>query len=504
MAEQQPSFWQRIRAALAIIRLAGGAKVAPIEPGRENDGINRAWRSLGTDIDRPSIERTDDIADALEAWRKNPLARRIVGIVTAYVIGDGITIESKYAPLQRFIDDFWEHGRNRITTRERAWCDELTRSGELFLVLFTNPISGMSHIRAIPAARIDDIRWQPGDYELELEYHEVGDILNPEGTWWKSFDHPHAADPTVPIMIHFAVNRPVGALRGEGDLNPILPWLKRYSRWLEDRVRLNAGMRSFLWIVYAPKRILADLRTQYRQPPEPGSVVIAEDGAERWEAVTPNLGAGDAQHDGRALRWQIAAGGPGIALTDLGEATNSNQASATVMVNNRRGFLKSRQADFSWMLVDLTLHAYERSRGVRNGNRRTVTHRDFIVAAPEISGEDSMTLAAAARDVTIALTDLQTLVGDSTELREVSLRLFAKMADEEIARPLAEKIIASGEEDRKRRQKLEEEKIRSEIERNRKPQSTPPAHRVKPRNNTHEGSAHAARQSSITYYEPDL
>jgi hypothetical protein len=201
-------------------------------------------------------------------------------------------------------------------------------------------------------------------------------------------------------MIHFAVNRPVGALRGEGDLNPILPWLKRYSRWLEDRVRLNAGMRSFLWIVYAPKRILADLRTQYRQPPEPGSVVIAEDGAERWEAVTPNLGAGDAQHDGRALRWQIAAGGPGIALTDLGEATNSNQASATVMVNNRRGFLKSRQADFSWMLVELTLHAYERSRGVRAGNRRTVTHRDFIVAAPEISGEDSMTLAAAARDVT--------------------------------------------------------------------------------------------------------
>ena len=56
----------------------------------------------------------------------------------------------------------------------------------------------MSHIRAIPAARIDDIRWQPGDYELELEYHEVGDILNPEGTWWKSFDHPDAADPTVP------------------------------------------------------------------------------------------------------------------------------------------------------------------------------------------------------------------------------------------------------------------------------------------------------------------
>ena len=115
-----------------------------------------------------------------------------------------------------------------------------------------------------------------------------------------------------------------------------------------------------------------------------------------------------------------------------------------------------------------------------------------------------MTLASAARDVVTALTDLQQLVGDSTELREVSLRLFAKMADEEIARPLAEKIIASGEEDRNRRQKLEEEKIRSEIERNRKPQSTPPAHRAKPRSKAHEGNSHAARQSSITHYEPDV
>ena len=40
-------------------------------------------------------------------------------------------------------------------------------------------------------------------------------------------------------MLHYAVNRPIGAVRGEGDLTPILPWAKRYSEWLKDRVRLN-------------------------------------------------------------------------------------------------------------------------------------------------------------------------------------------------------------------------------------------------------------------------
>jgi hypothetical protein len=43
-------------------------------------------------------------------------------------------------------------------------------------------------------------------------------------------------------MLHYAVNRPVGAVRGESDLAPILPWLRRYNRWLEDRVRLNAAI----------------------------------------------------------------------------------------------------------------------------------------------------------------------------------------------------------------------------------------------------------------------
>ena len=238
-------------------------------------------------------------------------------------------------------------------------------------------------------------------------------------------------------MLHFAVNRPIGAIRGEGDLTPILPWLKRYSRWLEDRVRLNAGMRSFLWIVYAPKRIMDDLRARYRQPPEPGSIIVAEDGAERWEAVAPHLHAADAAADGRAIRWMIAAGGPGTGLTDFGEAFDANQATATVMVDIRRRFLKRRQAYFTWMLVELTLRAYQRSRSVSAASRRAnINHIDFVVDAPDISGEDNMALAAAVRDLTIAFTSLQTIMGDSTELREVAIRMFAKFAEEDIARPI--------------------------------------------------------------------
>jgi hypothetical protein len=96
--------------------------------GRPNDGVNRPLSgALLTPIDKPWGEQFQELADAREAWRRSPLARRFVQLITAYVVGNGV----------------------------------------------------------------------------------------------------------------YAVNRPIGALRGESDLAPILPWMQRYSRWLEDRVRLS-------------------------------------------------------------------------------------------------------------------------------------------------------------------------------------------------------------------------------------------------------------------------
>jgi hypothetical protein len=47
--------------------------------------------------------------DALTAWRKNPLAWRIVAITSDYVAGDGISLSSPYRSMRRFINEFWHH-----------------------------------------------------------------------------------------------------------------------------------------------------------------------------------------------------------------------------------------------------------------------------------------------------------------------------------------------------------------------------------------------------------
>lgn len=454
--------WQaRLAAALG---LAPSTSVTPVGVGRPGDGVARALLAPAAPLDPAWESVAATQADALEAWRKNPLARRLVSLTAGFVVGDGIRLSSPDPELAAFISAFWSHPANRILGRQSAWCEELSRSGELFLALFTNPADGMSYVRAVPAARIDRIETAAGDYEAELRYHEMGDVETPDGAWWPAAaealdpapaDHgapapAHHGAPVpahhgvpAPAMLHYAVNRPVGALRGEGDLAPVLPWLRRYSRWLEDRIRLNAGLRSFLWVVYAPARSLERLRGSYPRPPEPGSVLIAEEGGERWEAVTPDLHAADAAADGRALRWMIAAGGPGTGLVDLGEGEDANLATATAMQELRRRFLRQRQAYFGWLLADLTLHAFRR-RQAALGEPPAAGDAGadaIVVDAPDISAEDNRELAQAAQSITAALHGLRELVGDSEALHAAGLRLFAKFAGQDFTAREVEEML---------------------------------------------------------------
>lgn len=419
--------------------LGAQTSVMPVPVGREGDGLVSRG-AAGTSIDKPWHELFQEFEDAREAWRRNPLARRLVGLVTSYAVGNGISLHSERRDLQRFINDFWQH--NQLTLRVDEWCDELSRSGELFPVLFTNPISGLSTLRVVPASRIRAVDFDPEDYERERRYQESVAPGEAE-KWWVGTGSREAADVEQPLMLHYAVNRPVGAIRGESDLAPVLPWLRRYNRWLEDRVRLNAAMRAFLWIVKVPSRLRPAMEERYRTPPEAGSVIIAEEGAESWEAVAPNLHAADAAKDGRAIRWMIVAGGPGTALLDLGEGEDSNLATGQAMAEQRRRFLRRRQAYLVWMLSDLTLHAYERYRLVNPGKARA-SATDLRATAPDISPEDNQSLAAAASALTTSLETMARVIGSGPSFRSMALRLFVKFVGESVGQAEVEEMLAEG------------------------------------------------------------
>jgi hypothetical protein len=378
--------------------LAPHAFAAPITV-RVDDGPG--WAPLGTQLDRDWAELYQLQTDALLAWRTNPLARRIIDLGTDYVVGDGITLASDYRPLQSFINAFWNHPNNQLDLRLPEMAAELARAGELFPALHHDP-AGMSYVRFIPASEIDRIEWQPGDYETELQYHQR--TPNLEGHWWTAPAHPDARKSSS-LLLHYAINRPIGCTRGESDLASIMVWLRRYSGWLEDRARLNWAARVFLWFVTVPTNQIADKRTQYASTPEPGSVIV-KDAGETWEMQTPNLQGRDAASDGRQLRYMIGAGS-GIPLHMLGEGENTNLATAQAMQGPVMRQYRRRQLYFCHILKDITVTAYNHWIEFPAASRKRATHEMLKANAPEIDEEDNAALAVAARDIVAMLAALR-------------------------------------------------------------------------------------------------
>jgi hypothetical protein len=418
------------------------------------------WDSLsgGGPADRPWAEKYTDLEETLEAWQKNFLVRRLVTLTRSYAVGGGITLDSEDDQVAAFLQDFWTHKQNRMDRRMGPICDELSRAGEIFPVLFTNKVDGMSYLRFIPASRIRSIETDPDDYEVELRYAQTRET-SAEPKWWIGTGHPDAftlspsssgsagtakaegGSPAAlpPLMLHVAVNRPIGATRGESDLTPVLPWAKRYSEWLKDRVRLNRirTRQAILHLRISDPSLVEEKRQQMRtdNPIEKGIYVSGPD--EELIAHALEIGSGDAEDDGRALRLACATAG-NVGLHYLGEGETVNYATAKEMGEPTTRFYAERQQDLIYAAEEILTAAYRR--------HCLVTGRDFpghgelqlSASAGEVARQDNQALASAARDVVEALAQMKAMgwIDDQT-----AASIAFKFAGEPLGQDEIERIL---------------------------------------------------------------
>ncbi|HQP09608.1 MAG TPA: hypothetical protein PLY85_11380, partial [Anaerolineaceae bacterium] len=197
--------------------------------------------------DRLPYDRQGVLEQSLEAWRVNPLARRIVSLTTQYVVGSGVDIQCRDETAHQVLQAFWGHPLNRMDVRTFELCDELTRTGNLFLLLSTDG-GGNSYIRAYPSTAIENITARANDIEQPLFFSLRATPEEPDPAPIPAYD-PLQDDPARVVMLHYSINRPVGAQWGESDLAPLLRWLSRYANWLEDRARLNRFRNAFVYVV---------------------------------------------------------------------------------------------------------------------------------------------------------------------------------------------------------------------------------------------------------------
>lgn len=391
-------------------------------------------RSLGADErERYDSEREGVLRDAMQAWRDNPLARRIVELTTEYVIGGGIHVSCEHEATHAFIQVFWNHPLNQLPARMVEWCDELGRSGELFLLVTTGP-DGMSYVRAIPAIHISQVLTAQNDLQQETGYVElVLDEVEPRV--WPSYTLASQGGELDGFVLHYAVNRLAGTVRGESDLAPVLRWIRRYSGWLEDRARLNRYRNTFLFVVRA--KFASETERQARQaalsaaPPTPGSILVVDE-SEIWEVLNPQLESRDANEDGLALKKMIASGA-GLPLHFLAEPEGSTRTTAESAGGPTYRRFEQRQEYFVWLLQDLLRVVVERRARI---DHRVKAGAQLRVAGADLSARDNASQAVAASTVIGAFRELRDRgLIDDAELVRMAYKFAGESVDvEEVLR----------------------------------------------------------------------
>ena len=405
---------QAVRTALAVVE-------------NENNFLIGTRSASQTDRDRYTYDRTDVLEQSLEAWRTNPLARRIVELTSQYVVGGGLTINCKHGAAAAFLTEFWDHRLNHMPVRVSELCDELTRTGNLFVLLSTDA-AGMSYVRALPATEIEEILSRPNDIEQPIAFKLKASLEDLDPAPVMAYDLT-TDQSDQPVILHYAINRPAGAQWGEPDLAPLLRWLSRYSSWLEDRARLNRYRNAFLFVVQA--KFTSEAQRKQRQttlnanPPQPGSILVADEN-EKWSAIHPRLESGDAEKDGLALKKMIAAGA-GMPLHFLAEPESATRTTAEESGGPTYRHFEQRQQFFLWTMEDILKVALARRAKL---DRKLGGNIEFSVTGADISSRDNASLAQAAYYIITVLDDLRdrNLITNDEVMRLI-YRFFGETVD---------------------------------------------------------------------------
>lgn len=384
-----------------------------VSPERDNNFFTGGMSGLYEN--RNSWDRKKIFEESMRAWRVNPIARRIVKLMTSFIIGKSLKLKAADPAVQTFLDEWWK--RNDLRRNLKRWKDEDTRTGNLF-ILHNVMQDGMTILRAVPAEQIEDIKTAENDIERELAY-----LKDPTGQdFYPAYDEN--AEQTL-FVKHYASNQPVGSAWGEADLSPLLVWIGRFSSWLEDRVRLNRYRTTFMYVVRGQFKSEAERSAREKQlnmtPPKAGSVLVTGLGGEEWGILSANLDSFDASVDGLNIKKMISSG-VGFPLHWLAEPESATRTTAEAAGTPTFRTLEEAQTDFFDMIIDLARTALK----IKGLNENT----EIGIEGSDITERDNASLALALGRAFPPLTEmLDRNAIDDPEFMRLIYKMFAEVWD---------------------------------------------------------------------------
>lgn len=319
---------------------------------------------------------------AFAAYTTNPVAKRIVSIITQFVLSKGVVATFEDPEAQKLWDSFTQYnkigvvggkGNSRAGSRLRMWSDMLSVDGELFFDFKDK--GDMLKVDVLDSATILDVVTNPADINEVYYYHQQ------YATPYNQYSMPgvpatHYILRQIPAadVLHVKINVFENEKRGRSDLYTILGWLKR----LKDLVNANV-IRSYFHACYTWDYTIKGNSTDVKnfatrnqaQVPVPGSSYVHNEGVTRTLVSPTGVAGSGVDHDLMGLINMLALGS-GISTAYLAASFAGSRAGALTETEPSAKMFYDRQT-----LWDETFHGFAdrlfnwaESKGIHITNRK--------------------------------------------------------------------------------------------------------------------------------------
>lgn len=374
------------------------------DPDRDSlmkDGFRKLTKSQN-ERDLMPLEQERMIEIALFLYDSNPLAKRIIDLVNSYVTGDGFSFNAKHPKVLSVLKKFWEDPVNDWPLKQLERFKMLSLCGEVLWPVAVRRTDGRVQMGYIDPANIEEIIPDPWNAEIprtavikaghhvdgtELPRYyslvNVDDRQNAFDTYGKLNYYPHEHG-----AFYFAVNKPPNATRGRSDLITVFDWLDLYDQLLFGSSERATYLTDFVWDVTIKGADKEALNDWHRDNPLPrGAAMRVHNENVNWNAIAPNLNAGDTEMMARLIKQHIltALGIPPAWISDPGD---TNRSTGVVMAGPVLKTLSHRQRFCRAILTRIMQFAIDQAVIAGTLAGLTPEQLSFDVLAPSLTPSD--------------------------------------------------------------------------------------------------------------------
>lgn len=289
------------------------SRIGQLELQLQEQGWMRLGDSNGREFSRDALGQIVELARV--NYLKNPLIQRAVEIGALYVWGQDLSLSITDEDVQAVVERFWELNQDTLTGQQASRLLEVERSvtGNLFLALFPDRVTGDVRVRQVPFEEVQEIIVNPEDRAEVWYYRREWSQRNADGTgheqraelhpdWrYRPAQRPDTMEwqgKTLTIrwdvpLIHERSGAFAHWRWGVPEIYAALDWAKAYKELLEDDATRSRALAKFAWklstnggkssVAAAKTRMSSTLgggTGETNPPPVAGSTFIAGQGAD--------------------------------------------------------------------------------------------------------------------------------------------------------------------------------------------------------------------------------